>query len=315
MTRDRDAPNLSEKGIPMTTPMLDDLMTSLEAHARADAHCGRQAEVEAAKADSGRQAEDGYKRERDEARGCTAAVAEGADEWKSRALAAESSLESMRQERDEAQDRAVSAQVHAEQLSDLLYRRVEEMRLRAEGAEADLMRRTQEYTADIQTAVRMNDAAERALREAREALKAPDADRCDCDGQKGQGCTICASSETPATEESTDARIRCGSCGKLAEGECSCPKETPGYYHPDPAVDAEIREEVKRRDEWDSAHGIRVGWHKRPASPASAPRETLAHDGHPMDPGLFFPGCPGCDAEIEELSRAHRAEVNDGTPD
>ncbi len=106
-------------------------------------------------------------------------------------------------------------------------------------------------------------------------------------GGDGVRCDTCGAPNDrpapalPSTAPRADPRPCCAACGKLAEGECTCPKSTPGYYHPDPAIDAEIREEAARRDAFDVAHGIRPGWHRGSAAEPSAPAAPA--DAGPSD--------------------------------
>lgn len=54
----------------------------------------------------------------------------------------------------------------------------------------------------------------------------------------------------------------CTLCGLDIATECVCKPETPGYYHPDLDIDAEVRADVAARDAFDRAAGITPGWHK-----------------------------------------------------
>lgn len=72
----------------------------------------------------------------------------------------------------------------------------------------------------------------------------------------------------PSREGETACADPCPLCHKSIATECRCDKATPGYYHPDLAIDAEVRADVAERDAIDRACGITPGWHKgRPDDP------------------------------------------------
>lgn len=77
----------------------------------------------------------------------------------------------------------------------------------------------------------------------------------------------------------------CPLCQQDLATECSCDPSVPGYYHPDLAIDAEVRADVVERDAIDRACGITPGWHKRRGIPANSNRERLLRKGSPEHRG------------------------------
>lgn len=59
-----------------------------------------------------------------------------------------------------------------------------------------------------------------------------------------------------------DLEIICPLCNLCTIEKCKCDSKTPGYYHTDLEIDANIRKEIIERNDFDKGVGIKIGWHK-----------------------------------------------------
>lgn len=112
----------------------------------------------------------------------------------------------------------------------------------------------------------------------------------------------------------------CPVCKVSIATACKCVKATPGYYHPDPATDAEVRQDVADRDATDRAAGITPGWHKGAGLPNAglAFADGVSPSGHYRKRPVvirawrWFPGStvPG----VREETELRRRESETGPP-